>query len=311
MRTGPRWSAWGCLYGTMRYAFGGAEDRAERFDKKDIPIIIRARTRELRLVTNLNLLTRKEAAGMYRGRYFIRESVYVCGDYMDADIYPVFQPAGKRRARCKPTSAIQEKLNQKNAEKKITRLAHANFTEDDIALHLTYDELPEDEEQAQRDLYNYIRRVKRLRKKMGLPPLKYLSCTEVGKKSGRIHHHIIMSGGVDRDTLEKLWGKGYANSKRLQFKEDGITGLTRYVAKDHLFYKRWNQSKNLVRPEPVVRDSAVTMDDLEEMEDAIEKKAAWQYFEGRYEGFTLTEATFTRNNINRGCYVNIEMRRRR
>lgn len=83
---------------------------------------------------------------MYRGRYFIRESVYVCGDYMDADIYPVFQPAGKRRARCKPTSAIQEKLNQKNAEKKITRLAHANFTEDDIALHLTYDELPEDEE---------------------------------------------------------------------------------------------------------------------------------------------------------------------
>ena len=109
---------------------------------------------------------------MYRGRYFIRESVYVCGDYMDADIYPVFQPAGKRRARCKPTSAIQEKLNQKNAEKKITRLAHANFTEDDIALHLTYDELPEDEEQAQRDLYNYIRRVKRLRKKMGLTPLK-------------------------------------------------------------------------------------------------------------------------------------------
>ena len=52
---------------------------------------------------------------MYRGRYFIRESVYVCGDYMDADIYPVFQPAGKRRARCKPTSAIQEKLNQKTA----------------------------------------------------------------------------------------------------------------------------------------------------------------------------------------------------
>lgn len=248
---------------------------------------------------------------MYRGRHFIRECIYVCGNYMDADIYPVFQPAGKRRARCKPTSAIQEKLNQRNAEKKITRLAHANFTEDDIALHLTYDELPEDERQAQRDLRNYIRRVQRLRKKMGLPPLKYLSCTEVGKKSGRIHHHIIMSGGVDRDTLEKLWGKGYANSKRLQFKEDGITGLARYVAKDHLFYKRWNQSKNLVRPEPVVRDSAVTMDDLEEMEDAIEKKAAWKYFEGRYEGFTLTEATFTRNNINRGCYVNIEMRRRR
>ncbi len=248
---------------------------------------------------------------MYRGRHFIRECIYVCGNYMDADIYPVFQPAGKRRARCKPTSAIQEKLNQRNAEKKITRLAHANFTEEDIALHLTYDDLPESEEQAQRDLYNYIRRVKRLRKKLGLPPLKYLSCTEVGKKNGRVHHHVIMSGGIDRDTLEELWGKGYANSKRLQFREDGITGLARYVVKDRMFYKRWNQSKNLVHPEPVVRDNAVTMDDLAEMEEAIEEKAAWQYFEGRYEGFTMTEATFTRNNINRGCYVNIEMRRRR
>lgn len=25
---------------------------------------------------------------MYQGRTFIRESVYVCGNYMDADIYP-------------------------------------------------------------------------------------------------------------------------------------------------------------------------------------------------------------------------------
>ena len=75
---------------------------------------------------------------MYTGRTFNRESVYVCGDYMDGDIYPVFQAPGKRRSRCKPTSEIQQKLNQKNAEKKLTRLVHSNFTEDDIALHLTY-----------------------------------------------------------------------------------------------------------------------------------------------------------------------------
>ena len=43
---------------------------------------------------------------MYQGRTFIRESVYVCGNYMDADIYPVFQKPGRRRSRCKPTSAI-------------------------------------------------------------------------------------------------------------------------------------------------------------------------------------------------------------
>ena len=128
---------------------------------------------------------------MYRGRYFIRESVYVCGNYMDADIYPVFQPAGKRRARCKPTSAIQERLNQKNAEKKITRLAHANFTEEDLALHLTYEFLPESEEQAQRDLYNYIRRVKRLRKKPAAAevPILHRSGKEE-RASPPSHHHV-------------------------------------------------------------------------------------------------------------------------
>lgn len=146
---------------------------------------------------------------MYTGRTFNRESVYVCGDYMDGDIYPVFQAPGKRRSRCKPTSEIQQKLNQKNAEKKLTRLVHSNFTEDDIALHLTYrpGEEPQTEEEAQHILSNYIRRLKRRYAKLGME-LKYISCTEYGKTSGRVHHHVILSGGLDRDTIEKVWGLG-------------------------------------------------------------------------------------------------------
>ncbi len=248
---------------------------------------------------------------MYKGRYFIRESIYVCGNYMDADIYPVFQPAGKRRKRCKPTSEIQQRLNQRNAEKKITRLAHLNFTEKDIALHLTYDSQPESTEQAQKDLYNFIRRIKRARKKLGLPELKYLSCTEIGKEHGRVHHHLIMSGGMDRDTLEEMWGKGFANSKRLQFKEDGITGLAHYIVKDRQFFKRWNQSRNLLQPEPIEHDGIVTQDDMADMAEAIDSKGAWDYFERRYPGFELTEASYVKNGINCGKYVRVEMRRRR
>lgn len=33
MRTGPRPTTWGLPHGTLRYAFGRAEGRAERFDK--------------------------------------------------------------------------------------------------------------------------------------------------------------------------------------------------------------------------------------------------------------------------------------
>lgn len=246
---------------------------------------------------------------MYQGRYFIRQTVYVCGDYMDADIYPVFQPPGKRRKKCRPTSDIQANLNQKNAEKKITRLVHTNFTGADIALHLTYDKAPETAEKAQRDLYNFIRRIKRLRKKLGLSALKYISCTEIGKKNRRVHHHMILSGGVDRDVLEELWGKGYANSKRLQFHEDGVTGLAHYIAKDKHFFKRWNQSRNLVQPVPIVKDGGVSMDQVAQMADAIEKKQAYGYFEGMWPEYRLTGAAFTRNGVNRGSYVHIEMRK--
>lgn len=249
---------------------------------------------------------------MYKGRTFNREQVYVCGEYMDADIYPVFQKPGARRKRCKPTSEIQAKLNQRNAEKKLTRLVHNNFTENDIALHLTYrnGEEPENEADALRVLGNFIKRLKRRYKKAG-KELKYISCTEYGKKTGRVHHHLIINGGYDRDEIEKLWGRGYANSKRLQFEEDGVTGLARYIAKDKHFFKRWNQSRNLDIPEPAQYDGQLSMDDIAEIKEAIESKNAYQYFEERYPDFELVEAVYTQNNINRGIYIHFEMRRRR
>lgn len=249
---------------------------------------------------------------MYKGRWFVRERVYICGDYMDADIYPIFQPAGKRRKRCRPTSEIQAKINQRNAERKITRLVHANFTKEDMALHLTYREadIPESTEAAQRDLYNFIRRAKRKYKKIA-QELKYISCTEYGKKSGRVHHHLIISGGLDRDELEKLWGKGYANSKRLQFEADGVTGLAHYTVKDKVFYKRWNQSKNLAQPTAIVKDAAVTQKDVVNMTAAIESKNAWEYFAGRYPGYELTDAQANINEVNRSTYIHVDMRKKK
>ena len=249
---------------------------------------------------------------MYKGKTFNREQVYVCGEYMDADIYPVFQKPGARRKRCKPTSEIQAKLNQRNAEKKLTRLVHNNFTENDIALHLTYrnGEEPENEADALRVLGNFIKRLKRRYKKAG-KELKYISCTEYGKKTGRVHHHLIINGGYDRDEIEKLWGRGYANSKRLQFEEDGVTGLARYIAKDKHFFKRWNQSRNLDIPEATQYDGRLNMDDIAEIKEAIDSKNAYQYFEERYPDFELVEAVYTQNNINRGIYIHFEMRRRR
>lgn len=123
---------------------------------------------------------------MYRGRTFNRERVYVCGDYLDGDIYPVFQKPGERRKRCRPTSEIQKKLNQRNAAKRLTRIVHMNFTSRDLALHLTYDpaHTPESAEDALRIVQNYLRTLKRRYRKIG----------------GRIQVHTLHGKGRTRRT---------------------------------------------------------------------------------------------------------------
>ena len=166
-------------------------------------------------------------------RTVYREKKYTCGEYLDVYIYPVFETGklgGGKRAKKKPSTEAQKKLNQRHREEKLVRLLHANFTPEDLEIHLTYKgEQPGSDEEAARNLRNYIRRIQRLRKKMGLPPLKYIAVTERGKRGGRYHHHITVNGGIDRDTLESMWEYGYANSRRLQFTEDGLAGLGNYI----------------------------------------------------------------------------------
>ena len=107
--------------------------------------------------------------------------------------------------------------------------------------------------------------MQRARKKQGLPPLKYIAVTEKGSKNGRYHHHVTLSGGMDRDDLENLWGLGYANSRRLQFTESGLAGLGHYIVKSPLYTRAWNASKNLIDPEPKTRDGRISGKRAEEL----------------------------------------------
>lgn len=249
---------------------------------------------------------------MYNGRTFNREQLYFCGNYFDGAIYPVFQPPGRRRKRCHPTKEIQKKLNQRNAEKRLVRTVHMNFTADDLALTITFAQgnEPENENDALRIVQNFLRRLNRRYKKLGLV-LKYIMAIEYGEKNGRCHAHLIISGGMDRDETEKLWGLGYANTKRLQFDADkGITGLAKYTLKDKHFYKRWSGSRNLIRPEPAEIDGQISVDDMREIAEMAEDGTAWQWFEEKYPEFRLVEASVERNEINHMLYIRFEMVRR-
>lgn len=203
-------------------------------------------------------------------RSFMREKKIYCGKhYREVDIYPytaaqlTASTRGKRSKKIKETEPKQKNLNDKNARRYFTQTANLNFGSDPEALHVTATYsgkyLPDTVEQAEQEATNFLRRVQYRRKKEGLPPLKYMIVTAYTTKRNsetpvRIHHHIIMNGGLDRDVVEDLWRKrrrkgqkkgdkiGFCNADRLQADENGIAALCTYLVKQGCGKKRWNSS---------------------------------------------------------------------
>lgn len=271
-----------------------------------------------------------------RCRY--RENIYKCGEYLEVDIFPVFhRGSSRRRKRYKPTSEMQARLNQRNAERMLIRLLNENFSKGDLEVTLTYSNanLPDSKEQAERDAKNYIRRVKRLRSKAKLEEMRYV----VIPGGGRTHFHIIMTGGIDREKLEAIWGKGYANTKRLAPDGDGLAGLACYIARQYevdaydgndLFSgyeidaetgevterdgsvrrkgkKRFWASKNLIRPEAETRDGRISQARIEELAtiDSFSREA----WESIYPGYSFSRCEPQYNQENGGWYIHVRLRR--
>lgn len=188
----------------------------------------------------------------YKCVYALKE--ITAGKQFDIEIYPEFSKMEDvpREGRKHDNSKAQKNLNSKNASKYLTRLINENFGEDDIWLTLTYarGKEPGTMKQAIRNMQNFIKRINYQRKKKGLPPAKYIYVTEF-TPDGKIrwHHHLIMDGLMDRDTVEPVWRKGKRNESRyLDPDEYGLTGMAIYVTKEKdrkKGEKRWNSSKGL------------------------------------------------------------------
>lgn len=242
-------------------------------------------------------------------RSLYREKMYQCGEYLDVDIYPVFeQPIRSRKAKYKETPDTQKKLNQRNAERKLARLLNTNFTENDDQLNLTYADSyhPETAEQAQRDVQNFLRRLKRYRQKKGLPELKYVFVTEQGKRSGRFHHHLVISGGVLPAEYANIWGRGYTNLRPLQFTDDGLVGIAKYLIKEPTLSKRWCASRNLEQPTEIKRDGKISNKRVNEIAEGYADVR--EELEKRYDGYRLVECESYFSEYTNKYYLAVRMR---
>lgn len=257
---------------------------------------------------------------MSRERVFCREQRTYCGnEYMTVELYQYSQTAAEaarapRRRRERVSAPKQKNLNNKRARRYFTQLLNTNFGAGDYHLSVTYSpgRLPGTMEQAKRDAVNYLRRIDRRRKKNGLPPLKYVLVTEGTEKklTGkliRLHHHIIVNGGLSRDDLELMWTDerinwkraetdrtyrngiksiGFANCDNIQPGENGLEAMAKYLTKDPAGKKRWSCSQNLEKPVAVKNDHKYSVRKLETIARSGDIWAR-EFWEEQYGGYTL------------------------
>lgn len=98
-----------------------------------------------------------------------REKRTISGRLLECDFFPIFENGAKvptRRKKEKISSAAQQKYNELQATKKVVRLVNCNFDDSDYFMTVTYaaENAPESEEQARKNIVNYLRRIKTKRK---------------------------------------------------------------------------------------------------------------------------------------------------
>ena len=183
------------------------------------------------------------------------------GDQFEIEIYPQFRsmdevPPDGRTIK-KDNNKAQKNLNDKNARKYVERLINENFSDRDIWMTLTYDDehLPPDGDvdAAIKNVQKYIRRINYQRKKRGLPNAKYVYVTAYNPDAEiRWHHHIVMDGALDMETVESCWKQSSRNEvRRLQTDENGLSGMANYIVEEKNRVpseKRWNSSQGLRDP---------------------------------------------------------------
>lgn len=242
-----------------------------------------------------------------------RAKTIKAGNVLEVEVFPIWNTRGEAiRAKKHKTRQAQKNLNDKNAKKKLIRKINANFTEEDLCITLTYKGGVPDEEQARRDIRNYIRRVREWRRKHGLSELKYVYVIEFGGGDGRrkrVHHHVIMSG-MDRDEAERLWnGKGWANTRRLQPDDYGLEALARYVTKEPNGGKRWCASRNLVEPKETVADTKISKRRVEKMAMDFEEAPA-AIFGKLFPDYDFNDCTVRHSEFVAGAYIYARLHRR-
>lgn len=258
---------------------------------------------------------------------FVRENTIYCGDrikevgiinYTDGRLK--YNRSGHRRKKTNVSAPKQQNLNDKNARDYLRQLLATNFSEPGSGYHvtLTYDRdsLPGDPDEADKIAELYLRRLKSEYKRRGAE-LKYIMITSYNysRKTGelvRLHHHIVLSSGIDRLYIKNQWRKplqkgedyrqyphfvkygirrggryGICNCDELEPADSGLGGLAEYLKKQprEAAKRRWRSSQNLRKPQRVPpNDDKYSRRQIEKI---CKSPFDVEFWERKYPGWTV------------------------
>ncbi len=281
----------------------------------------------------------------------IRNKKTISGPMLEVDYYPIFSDGRRvptRAPKTKPSTEAQEKYNRAQAKKKIVRLVNANFDNTDFFIHPTYEDFqaPQNEEQARRDIVNYLRRIKTKRKselkkaKAELAelealnseskfialridklcqkvhklssPFKYIYAIEqqtykTGSRKGQVNWHFHLFATSGLDAKTMESMWPYRiNCNRYQPDKFGFEAAAKYIAKDPCGNKSFAYSKNLTKPKVLEPKDGKVSSRYVE-KIARERVDDREYWEKKFKGYRFVRLIKKFNEYNLSWYVTVLM----
>ena len=286
--------------------------------------------------------------GEYQGRGLdgVRTVTWRAGNLLEIACYPILRlgEAAKREAKRRRSTPAMEKVNARNAERKIMRYIEANFSPEACVVTGTYAypangdyammdvkamageyearKLPWEMERVRMDVRNWLGKLRRRVKQLAGDPrrdFKWLIRIEEGKEPpiagipAKFHFHAVVEGpGLDSQTVKALWEEkhGTARVDGLCLNDDGAARLARYFTKQKSGGRWWSHSRNLIDPPPRVSDRKVSRRRLSKLAGDVMKDGR-EILEKLYPGYRLAEAPLVRySDFVAGAYIYARMRRR-
>ncbi len=268
---------------------------------------------------------------------FIREKrVYAGASYMEVSLFTRTAEQekyckglkGNRQRKRKVSRPAQNNLNDRNSKRYAKLLVYTNFGKNDYYLTFTYNDkyLPKTPEDAKKHQENTLRKLKRLYEKEGIE-LKYMWFTsyQYNDETGyiqRIHHHVLVNGGVNRDDVENCWSAGRGKKKEkmgrtqarlIQPGGNELNDLISYLTGQEKWesrqwkkgQKRYSRSKNLKVPYKMTNDHEWSLRKMEEIGTSTD--AGEEAILKRFPGYRIVNDPQPKKHDELGWYVQYEL----